>query len=87
MVGYATPVLLGACVANGGLACVATPARCREPGLRSLRTAVDGRGEHLPAALVPPELHERVHGPHPRRVPKARASITRFLTDKFVAGF
>ena len=28
---------------------------------------VRGRG-HLPAALLPQELHVRVHGPHPRKV-------------------
>lgn len=40
-------------------------AGCR---LRRLRAALAGGREHLPAAVLPPERDERVHGPHRGRV-------------------
>jgi hypothetical protein len=42
--------------------------RHRQRGLRHLPAALDGRRAHLPPALVPPQLDERVHGPDLRRV-------------------
>ena len=40
----------------------------RQRGLRDLPAALAGRRGHLPAALVPPQRDERVHGPGPRRL-------------------
>ena len=43
----------------------ARPRQCR---FRHLPAALDGRRGHVPAALVPPQRDERVHGPDPRRL-------------------
>lgn len=43
-------------------------ARHRAGGLCHLPAPLDGRLQHLPPALLPPQRHERVHGPHHRRV-------------------
>jgi hypothetical protein len=40
----------------------------RQLRFRDLSAALAGRRAHLPAAVVSPQLHERVHGPRPRRV-------------------
>ena len=47
--------------------------QCR---LRDLPAALAGGRAHVPAALVPPQHHERVHGADPRRhtTPRRRAS-------------
>jgi hypothetical protein len=43
-------------------------ARHGEHGLRDLPAALDRRRAHLPAAVVPSQRDERVHGAHPRRL-------------------
>ena len=39
-----------------------------ERRLRDLPAALDGRGGHVPPAVVPSQRDERVHGPDPRRL-------------------
>ena len=43
-------------------------ARHRQCRFRDLPAALDGRRGHVPPALVPPQRHERVHGPDHRRL-------------------
>ena len=43
-------------------------ARHRQLRFRDLPAALAGGRAHLPPALVPPQLHERVHGPRARRL-------------------
>ena len=51
-------------------------ARRRQYRLRDLPAALAGRRGHVPAALVPPQRHDRVHGPALRRAttPRRKAS-------------
>ena len=58
--------------------------RHSECGLRDLPAALDGCGAHLPSAVVPSQLHERVHGTDPAasttRRPKASSPAARACT-------
>src|SRR5690348_13240860 len=44
------------------------PARHREHGFRDFPAALAGGGEHVPAAVVPSQRDERIHGPDPWRL-------------------
>ena len=47
-------------------------ARHRQHGFRDLPAALAGGGTHVPAALVPSQCRQRIHGPDPRRVRRQR---------------